>query len=157
MEPKNNIRDFKIRINADYCFNLYGYYASTEIYPQNITNLKANITYYFHFHMEHLQHANITLSMNKMPSKPFKKILISYYESKSNSFPIKYSSQILSFEEENNKLSTNFTIHNNISNAYFFTVKFKPLYDIDKICAILEIGGVPPIEYKTIYFNSSRD
>ena len=106
--------------------------------------------------MRYLQHANITLSMNKMPSQPFNTVYISHYEDKSNAFPREYSSQNVSFEEENNKLVTNLTIHNNINNTNFFTLKFTPSYDVDKIYALLAIGGVPTIEYKIIRFNGSQ-
>ena len=155
-EPKKKIKNLKIRIYADYCFDLNDYYTSKEIYPKNLTDLKANIDYYLHFHMRYLQHANITLSMNKMPSQPFNTVYISHYEDKSNAFPREYSSQNVSFEEENNKLVTNLTIHNNINNTNFFTLKFTPSYDVDKIYALLAIGGVPTIEYKIIRFNGSQ-
>ena len=154
-EPKKKIKNLKIRIYADYCFDLNDYYTSKEIYPKNLTNLKANIDYYLHFYLKYLQHANLTLSMNKMPSQPFNAVYISHYEDKSNAFPKNYSSQNVTFEEENNKLVTNLTIHNNINNTHYFTIKFRPSYDIDKIHAILAIGGVPTIEYKVIPFNGS--
>jgi len=59
-EPKIKIKNLKIRIYADYCFDLNDYYTSKEIYPKNLTNLKANNDYYLHFHMRYLQHANIS-------------------------------------------------------------------------------------------------
>ena len=79
--PKNKISNIKIKIDADYCFDYTeGVYYADEIYPLNLTNLKSNINYYLHFRLKDKQYANITLSMNKMPSPPFNIVSISYYE-----------------------------------------------------------------------------
>ena len=96
--------------------------------------------------MKYLQHANLTLSMNKMASLPFNNVSISYFEDYSNAYPKKYSNHIISFEEVNNKIVTNLTIHNNNNNIQFITLNFTPLYNIDIIETVLKIGGVPAKE-----------
>ena len=151
MTPKNKISNLKIKIDADYCFDYTeGNYNSKEIYPRNLTNLEANINYYLHFRLKHLQYANVSLSMNKMPSQPFNNVSISYYEDQSNAYPKNYSNQIVSFEEENNKLITNLTIYNNNTNVNYVTLNFTPIYDIDNINSVLKIGGEPTIHYRII-------
>ena len=94
--------------------------------------------------------------MNKMPFQPFNTVSISFYEDKTNSYPKNYSNQVVSFEEINNKLLTNLTIHNNDNNTKFVTLNFTPLYDIDYIYSLLKIGGAPTIEYRVIYFNGGK-
>ena len=155
--PKKKISNLKIKIDADYCFDYTeGSYNADEIYPLNLTNLEANINYYLHFRLKHLQYANVSLSMNKMPFQPFNNVSISFYEDKSNAYPKNYSNQIVSFEEENNKLITNLTIYNNNTNVKYVTLNFTPIYDIDKINSVLAIGGEPSIHYRIIEFNKSK-
>ena len=42
-EPKKKIKNLKIRIYADYCFDLNDYYTSKEKYPKNLTDLKETL------------------------------------------------------------------------------------------------------------------
>ena len=144
--PKKKISKLKIKIDADYCFEYNeGRYNAEEIYPLNLANLKSNINYYLHFRLKYLQYANITLSMNKMPFKPFNTVSISYYENYSNAFPKNYSNEIVSFEEVNDKLITYLTFDNNNTNINYVTLNFTPIYDIHNINTVLEIGGEPTI------------
>jgi len=141
--PKKKISNLKIKIDLDYFFDLNFVYNSDEIYFKNLTNLKSKINYYLNIRLKYLQHANITLSMNKMASQPFNNISISYYEDYSNAYPKKYSNQIVSFEEVNNKLVTNLTIDNNNDSIQFIILNFIPLYNIEYIDTILKIGEAP--------------
>ena len=120
--PNKKIANLKVKIDLDYCFDLTTGYNSNEIYPKNLTNLKSKINYYLHFRLKYLQYANITLSMNKMPFQPFNIVSISFYEDQTNSYPKNYSNQVVSFEEINNKLLTNLTIHNNNKNTKLITL-----------------------------------
>ena len=144
--PKKQISNLKIKIDLDYFFDLNFAYNSDEIYCKNLTNLKSKINYYLNIRLKYLQHANLTLSMNKMASLPFNNVSISYFEDYSNAYPKKYSNHIISFEEVNNKIVTNLTIHNNNNNIQFITLNFTPLYNIDIIETVLKIGGVPAKE-----------
>ena len=94
--------------------------------------------------------------MNKMPFQPFNNVSISFYEDNCNAYPKNYSNQIVSFEEENNKLITNLTIYNNNTNENYATLNFTPIYDIDNINSVLTIGGAPTIHYRIIEFNESK-
>ena len=94
--------------------------------------------------------------MNKMPSQPFNIVSISHYEDKSNASPKNYSNQIVSFEEVDNKLVANITNDNNNTNVKYATINFTPIYDIDKINTVLNIGGEPTIHYRIIEFNGSK-
>jgi len=141
--PKKKISNLKIKIDLDYFFDLNFVYNSDEIYFKNLTNLKSKINYYLNIRLKYLQHANITLSMNKMASQPFNNISISYYEDYSYAYPKKYSNQIVSFEEVNNKLVTNLTIDNNNDSIQFIILNFIPLYNIEYIDTILKIGEAP--------------
>ena len=154
--PEKKIENLKIKIDVDYCFDYtdIGYNAD-EIYPLNLTNLKSNINYYLHFRLKDKQYANITLSMNKMPSQPFNIVSISHYEDKSNASPKNYSNQIVSFEEVDNKLVANITIDNNNTNVKYATLNFTPIYDIDNINTVLKIGGESTLSYHIIDLNDS--
>ena len=141
--PKQKISNLKIKIVLDYFFDLNFVHNLDEIYSKNLTNLNSKINYYLNIRLKYLQYANITLSMNKMPSQPFNNVSISYYEDYSNAYPKNYSNQIVSFEEVNNKLITNLNIHNNNNSIQFITLNFTPLYNIDYIDTSLKIGGAP--------------
>jgi hypothetical protein len=91
----------------------------------------------------YLQTAKVKLSFNKMSSKPFNNIYISEYEDKGNSYPIKYSNEIVSFNKLSNSLITNITINNydyNYNTKYII-LNFSSLYDIDNLQVLLDIGG----------------
>jgi hypothetical protein len=94
--------------------------------------------------------------MNKMSSQPFNVVSLSYYEDYTNSYPKNYSDQIVSFEEVNNKLVSNLTINNNNININYITLNFTPIYDIDYINTLLEIGGAPTNGYHIIDLNDSE-
>ena len=94
--------------------------------------------------------------MNKMSSQPFNVVSLSYYEDNTNLYPKNYSNQIVSFKEVNNKLISNLTIHNNNININYITLNFTPIYDIDYIDILLEIGGAPSDEYIIIELNDSH-
>ena len=143
--PKKEISNLNIKIDLDYFFDLNFVYNSDEIYSKNLTNLQSKINYYLNIRLKNLQYANITLSINKMPSQPFNNVYISYYEDYSNAYPNKYINQIVSFKEVNNKLVTNLTIHNN-NNIQFIILNFTPLYNIDYIDIVLKIGEAPTKE-----------
>ena len=158
VSPKKKIANLKIKIDLDYCYDLNYRISEDEIYSAQLKNLKSNLNYYLHLRLRYLQYANLTLSMNKMSSQPFNSVSISYYEDKHNAYPKHYSNQIVSFEEVNNKFVSNLTIHNNYSSEdiNYITLNFTPIYDIDYIDTLLEIGGAPTDQYHIIDLNDSH-
>ena len=158
VNPIKKIANLKIKIDLDYCYDLNYGISEDEKYSAQLKNLKSNLNYYLHLRLKYLQYANITLSMNKMSSQPFDSVSISYYENKHNAYPKDYSSQIVSFEEVNNKFVSNLTIYNNYSSEdiNYVTLNFTPIYDIDYIDTFLEIGGAPTNQYHIIDLNDSE-
>ena len=133
----------KIRVEVNYCYDLNSHYNPYENFTTNLTNIKSGTNYYLHFSLFYLQTAKIKLSMDKMSSQPFNNIYISEYEDKGNSYPIKYSNEIVSYEKLNGQLVANIIIsnYNNEYNRTCIILNFTSLYDIDNLRVLLDIGG----------------
>ena len=143
IEPNTKITNIQIKVEVNYCYNLNSNYNLYDNFTENLSNLKSGTNYYLHFSLLYLQTAKVKLSFNKMSSKPFNNIYISEYEDKGNSYPIKYSNEIVSFNKLSNSLVTNITINNydyNYNTKYII-LNFSSLYDIDNLQVLLDIGG----------------
>ena len=81
--------------------------------------------------------------MDEMSSQTFNNIYISEFEGTANSYPIKYSNEIVSYEKLNGELVANIIIsnYNNEYNGTSIILNITSLYDIDNLQVLLDIGG----------------
>ena len=143
LEPNTKISNMKIRAEINYCYDLNSHFNPYDNFTTNLTNIKSGINYYLHFSWLYLQTAKIKLSMDEMSSQPFNNIYISEFEGTGNSYPIKYSNEIVSYEKLNGELVANIIIsnYNNEYNGTSIILNITSLYDIDNLQVLLDIGG----------------